>query len=152
MAQSNVWVDDIAVTDTSVRGNPVAVGEVAIDAPSSVTVVVNFDGQCIPSFGDLIVLAASDNRNWAANDGNVAVEAEVNINSNDCFSHTRAYQVNSGPDTFYAVAQNYVNTSGSGMASIYGSLTVEFFPGQNDTDTVQQQGILAGASIFEATP
>src|SRR5262249_48017074 len=32
-----------------------------------------------------------------------------------------------GPQNFYAVAQNYVDESGSGIASIYGTLTAEFF-------------------------
>jgi hypothetical protein len=121
--QPIIWFQGISKTFINVRGNTVAVGQLTINAPTAGKVIVHFDGSCIPSSGDRIVLAASDQVNWTPNDGNVSV-----YNIEGSFSHTRVYTVAQGINTFYAVAQNYVQQSGSGIASIYGSLTVEFFP------------------------
>ncbi|MBK6524337.1 MAG: hypothetical protein IPG07_01590 [Crocinitomicaceae bacterium] len=63
---------------------------------------------------------------WGSNDGNVSVEAENADLDRNSFSHTRVYDIAAGSHTFYAVAQNYVETDGTGIASIYGSLTVTF--------------------------
>jgi hypothetical protein len=104
------------------------VGEITIEPAEAGKVIVRFDGNCWSTPGDAIILAASDAPSWSVNDGNIAVEAldtDIRINS---FSHTRVYSVTAGAQTFYAVAHNYVETDGDGMASIYGSLTVEFIP------------------------
>jgi len=117
----------IAKTNLDVSSTTV-VGEIAIEPTEAGKVIVRFDGNCWSSPGDLIVLAASDAPSWSTNDGNVGVEAldsDIRINS---FSHTRVYNVTAGAQTFYAVAHNYVETDGDGIASIYGSLTVEFIP------------------------
>jgi hypothetical protein len=105
-----------------------AFAEITIDPPVDGRVIVTFDGLCLSSPGDRIVLAASDGPSWSADDGNVGVEAvDADLNTN-CFSHTRAYDVAAGTHTFYAVVQNYVETDGDGKASVYGSLTVKFVP------------------------
>lgn len=102
--------------------------EITIDPPVDGRVIVNFDGQCISSAGDRIILAASDNLSWLANDGHVGVEAiDADLNTN-CFSHSRSYDVAAGTHTFYAVVQNYAETAGDGIASVYGALTVKFVP------------------------
>ena len=140
-AQPMVWHQGISQTNINVRGNPVVVGQRTINAPSSGTVVVRFDGMCYSSVGDRIVLAASNTADWTPNDGNVGVEAvstDLNINP---FSHTRVYSVGAGSHTYYAVAQNYVETAGTGYASIYASLTVEFFPTVTGGAFVSHQGI-----------
>ena len=78
---------------------------------------------------DRIVLAASDDGDWDSDNGNLAVEAiSADLDMNN-FSHTRAYLIDAGTHTFYAVCENYVETAGNGEASNYGSLSVEFFPG-----------------------
>jgi hypothetical protein len=102
--------------------------EITIDPPVDGRVIVTFDGQCISTPGDRIVLAASDAASWSADDGNVGVEAiDADLNTNG-FSHTRSYDVAAGSHTFYAVVQNYVETAGDGLASVYGGLTVKFVP------------------------
>jgi hypothetical protein len=103
--------------------------------------LVRFDGNCIADVGDRIVLAASNTPTWGVNDGNVSVEAvDADINSGS-FSHSRMYSISAGNHTFYAVARNYVEEDGSGVASIYGSLTVEFFPDLRGSAFVRHQGI-----------
>jgi hypothetical protein len=102
--------------------------QLTINPAVSGKVLVRFDGSCISSPGDKIILAASNTTNWGTNDGNVSMEAyNSDINSNS-FSHTRVYSVTPGSRTFYAIGHNYVETDGTGIASVYGSLTVIFFP------------------------
>ncbi len=127
-AQPIVWHQGISQTNINVRGNPVVVGQRTIQVPVSGTVVVRFDGSCISSVGDRIVLAASNTADWGINDGNVGVEAISADYDTNSFSHTRVYSVGAGSHTFYAVAQNYVETAGTGNTSIYASLTVKFLP------------------------
>lgn len=103
----------------------VTVETVSISAPCPGYVVVRFDGQAWADIGDRLVLAASDDANWHADDGNVSFYGDDNPHS---FSHTRVYSVTAGIKTFYAVAQNVVNTAGDGKASIYGMLTATFYP------------------------
>mgnify|MGYP001210804965 CR=1 FL=1 len=108
--------------------NDTTVGQVTLNPTTSGKVIVRFDGMCLPDVGDRIVLAASNTTSWGSNDGCVNVEAtDADVNRKP-FSHTRVYDVTAGSQTFYAVAQNYVETDGSGVASIYGSLTAEFIP------------------------
>ncbi|MEO0895797.1 MAG: T9SS type A sorting domain-containing protein [Bacteroidota bacterium] len=90
--------------------------------------IVTFDGMCIPSVGDRIVLAASDNGSWGVNDGAVGTEAYDADVDHKSFSHSRVYEINEGTHTFHAVGHNYVETAGDGIASIYGGLSVKFIP------------------------
>lgn len=110
------------------EGAPVVLATVDIVAPTNGVAVVRFDGQAIVDVGDRLVLAASHDADWHINSGNVSVEAVSADLDTDSFSHTRAYEVPAGTHTFYAVGENYVETDGSGVASVYGQLTVEFFP------------------------
>ena len=112
----------------NLRGNAVVLGQVSINAPTAGKVILRFDGHCLSSEGDRIVLAASQTTKWGPDDDCVELEAaNADINSN-AFSHTRAYDVTAGDHTFYAVAENFYETDGNGVASIYGSLTAEWFP------------------------
>lgn len=113
----------------NLRGNPVVVGQVTITPPANGKVILRFDGHCLSSEGDRIILAASETNLWGPNDGNVQVQAaSADVNSNT-FSHTRSFGVDGGePTTFYAVAQNAEKMNGTGTATIYGSLTAEWFP------------------------
>ena len=115
-AQSQAWHQGISFTNINVRGNPVVVAELNIDVAVSGNVLVRFDGLCIADVGDRIVLAASNTTDWGINDGNVSVEpanADVHMGT---FSHTRLYSVAPGNHTFYAVAENYEELDGNGIA------------------------------------
>ncbi len=150
-SQSLVWHEGIIQTNIDVRGNPVIMGQIAINAPSAGKVVVRFDGSCTASIGDRIILAASDHPDWSVNDGNLGVEA-INDDLNRApFSHTRVYDVNAGDHTFYAIAENFVETNGTGIASVYGSLTVAFFP-NNSSILVEHQGIIQTNINVEGGP
>ncbi len=129
VAQVQVQQADVVVSSQELRQtNAVVLQQVAFPSHAAGTFVVRFDGTCYADSGDMMILAASHDRDWGVNDGNVGVEvANANTESRG-FSHTRIYTLAAGSDTFFAVGQNYVYTSGSGIASVYGSLTVEFWP------------------------
>jgi Secretion system C-terminal sorting domain len=139
-------------TDILLRGTPVTVAQVTITAPSAGKVVVRFDGDCISSPGDRIVLAASRTQNWGGNDNSVLVKAISNDLNNNVFSHTRVYDVTAGDHTFYAVAENSAEIAGNGRASIYGSLTVEWFPEIPGQAFVRHKGIVQSNFNVEGAP
>ena len=118
----------ITKSNINVRGNQVIVGQLTLDAPWPGKALVHFDGSGYASVGDRIVLAASNNGDWSPNDGNVTVESPNTDVDFHPFSHTRVYDLSAGSRTFYAVSQNYAEMGGSGLTSIYASLTVEYFP------------------------
>ncbi len=140
-AAAPVWHQRISETNINVRDSRVTVGEVTVHAPRAGKVLVHFDGQCYSTVGDCIVLAASDTENWGVNDGNTAVQAQTEDNAINSFSHTRVYAVDVGTHTFYAVAHNYVRTAGTGIASVYGTLTAKFFGEQDTQAQVRHIGI-----------
>ena len=129
--QAFVKHQGIAEDNLNVRGNPVVVGQVIITAPLPGQVWAQFDGHCYSDVGDRITLAACSSPDFrgGGNDGIVVVEATNSDLRNDSFSHSRVYLVPAGSHDLYALAENYVETAGNGEASIYASLTVEFFPG-----------------------
>ena len=119
----------IGIAETNIDLNSLVVlGEISMNPSTVGKVIVRFDGDCYATPGDRIILAASDAASWSANDGEVGVEATNADLNHRTFSHTRVYDVAAGSQKFYAVAQNYVETDGDGIASIYGTLTVEFVP------------------------
>jgi hypothetical protein len=142
----------ISRTLINVRGAPVVVGMATIQAPTSGKVVAHFDGDCIPSVGDRIVLAASDTPTWGVNDGNVGVKAVSASAKSQTFSHTRVYDVTAGSHSFYAVAQNYVEEGGTGTASIYGTLTIEFVPDSPPVPFLASQGIADTSINLRGSP
>lgn len=118
----------VQATNLNLRGAPVVLDSAVLVAPVAGTAVVHFDGVCISSPGDRIILAASDIPDWSVNDGNTAVEALDSDVDRNPFSHTRVYSITAGTHSFYAVGENFVETDGSGIASVFGSLSVEYFP------------------------
>ena len=142
----------IVENDINVRGNPVTVGHFTINAPRNGRAVLHFDGDCYADVGDRIVLAASDSPNWIPDDGNVGIEVANNDVNHSTFSHTRVYDVFSGDDDFYAVAHNWFEEEGNGITSIYGNLTVEFFPVLLDSVNVKHQGIAETDINVRGTP
>lgn len=129
----------IQQTNINVSSN-VTVGQVTINPAVAGKVIVHFDGTCISSPGDRIILAASNTQDWEVNDGHTSVEAADSDANRNSFSHTRAYSIAAGSHTFYAVVrQSTVEAAGDGMVSVYGSLTVQFIPAT--TGIVEHIGI-----------
>ncbi|MEJ2636321.1 MAG: T9SS type A sorting domain-containing protein [Calditrichia bacterium] len=153
LAQMTTWHQGINETSINVRGNPVTVGHLNINAPLPGKVLVHFDGTCISDAGDRIVLAASNTPDWLVNDGHTSVEAvDADVNRNS-FSHTRVYDVSAGNHDFYAVVQaSSVEADGNGEASIYASLTVEFFPNVSNAAFLEHQGIVETSINVRGNP
>ncbi len=142
----------IEETNIDLRGAPVTLSQVSINTSMSGTAIVHFDGNCVSTPGDRIVLAASDTPSWSSNDGSTATEAISNDYNRWSFSHTRAYEIGPGSHTFYAVGQNYVEEDGDGIASIYGHLTVEFIPDMYAPDVIPAfTGIAGGFDLGSNT-
>lgn len=119
----------IEVVNSNMRvSTPIVLSTLIFDAPEPGQVVLRLDGYCVSDSGDRIILAASNKPEWSSNGGSVHVQAPHTNFQRRSFSHTRVYDVAMGLDTFYAVGQNYVDENGSGIASVYGHLTMEFFP------------------------
>ena len=151
IVQAQTWHQGISETNINLRGNPVVVGELNIDVPVSGNVLVQFNGLCVADVGDLIVLAASNTPNWTVN-ANVSV-SPVNADvDRGTFSHSRLYPVSAGNHTFYAVAENYVNQGGSGIAHIYASLTVKFYPDLPDNAIAEHQEIVESNINLRGAP
>src|SRR5439155_9509757 len=113
----------VVQTNIDVRTSAVNVGVISMTVPAAGFVVVRFDGNALAAVGDRLVLAASDqSQSWFASEGNVSFNGGGNSDPQP-FSHTRVYAVTAGSHTFYAVAQNYVNVGGNGIASVYGMLS-----------------------------
>ncbi len=148
-AQNDIYSQSINHTGISLRGGAMSLGSINVTLPLDGYVVVHFDGECYASVGDRIFLAASDNGDWVTNDGNVSVETSK-PGFGRPFSHTRVYPVSSGAHTYYAVAENSVETDGNGMANIYGTLTVEYFP-STSTATVISKGFIFSGDVTNST-
>lgn len=150
-AQSLVWHKSIQSTGVNLRGAAVVLSQQIVDFPSAGKVVVHFDGVFTADDGDRIVLAASNQPNWGTNNDNIGLLVPDAAANRRSFSHTRSYDVVAGADTFYAVGQNYVDEAGSGIANIYASLSVEFFPTSGTAATVNQDiyynGNLRGSTV-----
>ncbi len=151
-AKVEVWHQGIQQQDVNLRGAPVVLAQQAIDVSSGGKVLVQFDGNCISSDGDRIVLAASNTTTWGPNDGGTPAEAyDLDVNRTS-FSHSRVYTVAAGAHTFYAVGENFVETDGSGIASVYGSLTVKFFPDVTNGPIVAHTGVAATDQNVRGAP
>jgi len=104
---------------------------VTIAAPSAGFVIVRFDGDAIVSPGDRVVLSASSvSATLGVKSGNVSItnESLVSQSNPHSFSHTMVYQIAAaGNYTYYAVGQ-LTSAAGNTTASVYGTLTVQFYP------------------------
>lgn len=122
---SSVSFTGISLTNHDFTGSSaLSLGSVSVTAPADGYVLVQFDGRAFVDNGDRIVLAASNTVGWTSNDGATNVR---NPNAPN-FSHSRVYEVTAGTHTFHAVGQRFIDTAGSGIASVYGSLTAQYFP------------------------
>lgn len=124
----NIGLDwaTISLSSINVRTAAVDVGTVTLTTPAAGYVVVTFNGMASATNGDTIVLAASNtSKTWSPNDGNVSINGPGVFP----FSHTRVYSVAAaGNYSYYAVAQNWVNQSGTGLTSVYATLTAVYYP------------------------
>ena len=102
-------------------------GAVTLDIPKPGRVVVRFDGQAIPDDGDRLILTTSLTGSWTPNTGEVWVYGD-NGGRGYPFSNTRFFYVSGGMYTFEAIGQVYADTAGSGIASVYGTLTAQYYP------------------------
>jgi hypothetical protein len=110
-----------------------------IDAPVPGRVLLRFDGVCTATPGDRIVLASSNFEGWISNDGCTAIEAfDEDIDAGN-FNHIRVFDVEPGEYAFYAVGQKWVENDGTGVASVYGNFTVQFFPSEAVVSSVETQ-------------
>ena len=137
-SQSQIYSTPVVVVDEYIRDSAHVVGQLDLDFPEDGMVFIHFDGVVISSKYDRIVLAANNQPIWMANHGTTNIIADSAGESN-CFSHTRHYPVTAGPQSFYAIAHNFVTLEGTGIVSIYGRLTVEYIP--------QSAGVISAHSI-----
>ena len=119
-----------------VEGAPIAFNSITINAPTDGTALVRFDGKCVSTYGDLMFFAASDTPTWGDLDESTSNEVIDDDLNRFSFSHVRSYPIQAGSHTFYGVAENYYETYGNGFASLYGNLTVEFYPAGSPTPTL----------------
>ncbi|MEM6722935.1 MAG: T9SS type A sorting domain-containing protein [Bacteroidota bacterium] len=139
--QAMIFEDQVFEVNEDFRGDPVVVGQIDFNAPAAGKVWVRFDGMAIVDVGDRLIIAASNEPDWSPNDGNIGLEAYNSDNNRRTFSHSRSYDVTAGPQTFYAVAENFIETSGDGEASIYGRLIVKYYPNQGLDTKFMSDGI-----------
>jgi Fe-S cluster biogenesis protein NfuA len=111
------------IVETNVDlSNETSVGEVTIAPTVAGKVVVKYDGVCRSDPGNYFEISVSTQENIADYWSQLyPVSEDVDQNS---FSRTRVFEVEPGSHTFYAVSL----ITGTNTGSIYGSLTVEFFP------------------------
>lgn len=147
-----IFATKVDKTDLFLRGGPVVVGQLTVNAPVAGKVHLRFDGECFSDEGDEIVLAAANTPNWGANEKSVsfmAISQELNGNN---FCHSRVYDVPAGNHVFYAVAENKGFAFGSGKADIYGQLTAEYFPVQPGGAFIQYMDIVKTDFNVEGPP
>lgn len=143
LSQKLVWSTEVHHDDIQLR-LPISTVLAKLDValPNDGKVMVRFDGHCQSSPGDRIIVAASNIEKWQTNEGNLGLYAYKVESNNQSFAHQRVYDVTAGLQTFYAIGQNFVDTDGSGIASIHGTLIVEYYPNSPEVYVFNGQGIL----------
>jgi hypothetical protein len=132
--------EGVSRANFNVEGAPVILAEQTITTTTSGRVNVRFDGMCISSDGDLLMIAVNNQPTWFTNDGSSSIEIVNDQFNRNCFAHVRSYDVGPGEHTYYAIIENFYETYGNGIATVYGSLTIEFFPEDSPVFT-QMKGI-----------
>lgn len=147
-----IFATKVDKTNLSLRGAPVVVGQLTVNAPIAGKVHLRFDGECFSDEGDWIVLAASNTPNWGPDEKSISfmsISQELNGHN---FCHSRVFEVPAGNHVFYAVAENKGFSFGSGNANLYGHLTAEYFPSQPGAAFVQHQDIIKTDFNVEGPP
>jgi len=122
------WQGIIDSTDVDCRGADVVLRKITIQPTVAGTVHLTFDGYGIPDIGDRIIVAANRVPVWQSGFQSVQLQADDPDIDKVPYSHSRTFLVNPGTHHYYAVAENWVNENGSGIADFHGRLTVRFFP------------------------
>ncbi len=151
-AQGFVKYKTVSYSNIYLRDSTHVLARIDANIPSPGKVLVHFDGEAYPDVGDRIIVAANNEAGWSVNDGNVGIESS-NAEVGKSFSHSRGYAYSlteTGMKSFYAVAQNYAGKDGSGIGSVYGTLTVEFFP-DNGLSTIAVGSIQFNGDITNTT-
>ncbi len=143
LSQKLVWQTEVHHDDIQLK-LPIStvLAKLEVDLPTDGKVMVRFDGYCQSSPGDRIIVAASNVEKWQTNDGNLGLYAYKLESNNQSFAHQRVYDVTAGLQTFYAIGHNFVDTDGTGIASIHGTLIVEYYPNSSDVFVLNGHGIL----------
>ncbi|MCM0082630.1 hypothetical protein L4X63_13600 [Geomonas sp. Red32] len=120
--------------DVDVRSAAVDLCHIRIAVPveKRFFIMARFDGTCIGSNGDRIMLAASDtSKQWQPKAGRVSVLFNTAQGLEQHFSHTRVFFVpisnTHGFLDYYAVVQNSGEMGGTGKATIYGTFTLQIY-------------------------
>lgn len=87
-----------------------------------------FEGWAVSSPGDLIVLAVNRVPDWEPNEGTVSVAAPNEAVDRMAFAHARAWPTWGDELRIHAVAENWVQTDGTGWAEVYGDLITVDYP------------------------
>lgn len=137
-SQRQIEFKTINIQDIDLE-NSIAIDTIEIECSEPGNVIINMNGHVISDLGDRIVLAVNNTPNWGVNDGNTSVMTLDSTQNDNSFSFSRSFAVTAGTHTYYAIAHNYVNEEGSGIASIFGNFTAKFIPSAEGT--VAFQGI-----------
>ncbi len=151
IAQRLSWQFDFDHQDVNVRlDTPYQLSVQTVDIPGNGYIVAKIEGECKSTWGDRIVFAVSDNKWWSSNFGNVGINV-VDSNFINNFSHTMVYKVSKGQQTFYALAHNFVDRDGSGIASTVGRMILEFIPDQNGKALVNINNMIQYPLLLNTT-
>ena len=137
-AQSTFYSVPVSVVDLYVEDSAHVIGRLDLDFPVDGKVFVQFDGEGYSDTLDRIIVAANDYPDWGTNEGNVSFNS-TSIGEGHCFSHTRMVSVSAGQHSFYAIAHNYTEIGGSGVTTIFGTLSVEYLP--NNKEVIGESSI-----------
>lgn len=128
-----------------------ALDSVQFDFPKPGKVFVYFDGFAIANVGVRFTFAASDHIGWTANARNSNIKVPNSDQNHANFAHAMVYDVTPSPSTFYAIAQNYVETDGSGVGSVYGNLCAVYFP-DNTVGLEDEGNMINGFELYQNYP
>jgi len=129
-SQSFVKSERINFTDINLRDSLHVLAHIDAFIPVPGDVIIRFTGECYTSPGDWTILAANNAPKWDKNFGNVGVQS-TDSTIGKSFSHSKIVKYSksdTGIHSYYAVAQDWGYMAGSGIVSVYGTLTIEFLP------------------------
>ena len=112
LSQPRLWHKTISRAFVDVRGAPVVLAQQDIAVSEPGIILVQFNGMCLATVGDVILLAASNTPTWGYGSGHVPIKVPNSDNNRKSFSHTRSYSVSAGAHSFYAVAENFLELKG----------------------------------------
>ncbi|MCP4123285.1 MAG: hypothetical protein GY751_16145, partial [Bacteroidetes bacterium] len=149
--QSMVASVGVSKVNIDLRGSVQILDSLTLNVAEAGKAVLRFDGYCIASPGDKIYLAVSSTKVWGACDDNINLEVPDNDVNMSPFTHTRVFDLVPGTHTFYAVAHNYIELNGTGIASVHGNLLAQFF-GDSDPEIIGYREIVSENKNVRTNP